>query len=126
MMAGVQYPPPENPHPLPCKPPKNSRPSSHQAVVRWKKEWNNPAGSSQYRGEATDEDFGGKEMAASQLNKIIQQLRTTLVRRNAAGDTDADLLQRYLQQRDETAFEVLLQGMAQWFWGCAAGAGQRA
>ena len=109
VMASLQGTLPENPNPLPCKPPKNGRPSSHQAVVPWKKEWNNPAGSSQYRGEATDEDFGGKEMAAGQLNKIIQQLRTTLVRRNAAGETDADLLQRYLQQRDETAFEVLLR-----------------
>jgi RNA polymerase sigma factor (sigma-70 family) len=47
-------------------------------------------------------------MAAGKLSKIIQNLRSALVRGEAAKGTDADLLQRYLRQRDEAAFETLL------------------
>jgi RNA polymerase sigma factor (sigma-70 family) len=43
------------------------------------------------------------------LNKALRQLRGALVRRDTAGLTEADLWERYVQGRDEAAFEALLR-----------------
>src|SRR6266404_4660716 len=59
--------------------------------------------------EAAHLDFGVDKMGAGQLNKVIDHLRSVLVKQEAAGITDADLLKRYAQQRDEAAFELLLR-----------------
>jgi DNA-directed RNA polymerase specialized sigma subunit len=48
-------------------------------------------------------------MAEAQLHNIIQHLRSVLVQQDAARKTDGELLQRYLQQRDEAAFETLVR-----------------
>ena len=74
-----------------------------------RKKWKKPAGSDQYIIEATDADFGANEMAEAELHKVIQHLRSVLVKQDAARMTDGDLLQRYLQQRDEAAFEALVR-----------------
>ena len=48
-------------------------------------------------------------MPVSQLNKVIQQVRTALEKEQVAGLLDAVLLKRYVQQRDDTAFEALVR-----------------
>jgi hypothetical protein len=48
-------------------------------------------------------------MAATQVRKFVCQLRGVLARRDTAGLTDADLWQRYVQKRDEGAFETLVR-----------------
>src|SRR5580704_7503228 len=48
-------------------------------------------------------------MAIAGMNKVIGQLRSVLDKRDAAGLKDGDLLNRYLQQRDEAAFEALVR-----------------
>jgi RNA polymerase sigma factor (sigma-70 family) len=47
-------------------------------------------------------------MATADLNKIIGQLHSILEKHDIDGLSDGDLLKRYLQQRDETAFEALV------------------
>jgi RNA polymerase sigma factor (sigma-70 family) len=59
--------------------------------------------------EAAHMDPGVNKMATGQLNKVIDHLRSVLVKQEAAGITDADLVKRYVQQRDEAAFELLLR-----------------
>ena len=59
--------------------------------------------------EPAHEDFGVDNMGAGQLNKVIDHLRSVLSKQQAAGITDADLVKRYAQQRDEAAFELLLR-----------------
>src|SRR6267378_2429308 len=48
-------------------------------------------------------------MAATDLNKAVENLRGALVEQDAAGATDGDLLTRYVRLRDETAFEMLVR-----------------
>jgi len=48
-------------------------------------------------------------MATAELNKVIGHLRNVLRKQDAAELADGDLLKRYLQQRDETAFEALVR-----------------
>src|SRR5262245_53172957 len=47
-------------------------------------------------------------MSARHLTSTLRQLRRCLARPDAAGATDAELLQRFVSQRDETAFELLV------------------
>src|SRR5581483_12325822 len=47
-------------------------------------------------------------MAHERLQGVIQHLRTTLAARNSAGVPDARLLERFLRQQDEAAFELLV------------------
>src|SRR6184192_2698146 len=47
-------------------------------------------------------------MAVGQLSTVVQQLRCLLNRR-ATEATDESLLESFLQQRDETAFEALVR-----------------
>src|SRR5229473_8244820 len=48
-------------------------------------------------------------MATAELNKVIGHLRSVLSKQDAAELTDGDLVKRYLQQRDEAAFEALVR-----------------
>jgi RNA polymerase sigma factor (sigma-70 family) len=48
-------------------------------------------------------------MAAEQLSQVVRHLRGILVNREAAETPDADLLQRYVHDRDESAFETLVR-----------------
>ena len=48
-------------------------------------------------------------MAAMQVRKFVCQLRGVLARRETADLTDADLWQRYVRDRDESAFETLVR-----------------
>jgi DNA-directed RNA polymerase specialized sigma24 family protein len=48
-------------------------------------------------------------MAAGQMNKAIEHVRSILAKHDVAGMTDGDLFDRYLHGRDETAFEALMQ-----------------
>src|SRR5205807_1839110 len=49
----------------------------------------------------------GPPMARGQLDTVIRRLRQ-LVEAQAGGPTDAQLLERFVQQRDEAAFELLV------------------
>src|SRR6266511_1257194 len=46
-------------------------------------------------------------MAFRRTNRVVQQLRTAVLR-DGAGPTDGQLLERFVAQRDEAAFEALL------------------
>jgi RNA polymerase sigma factor (sigma-70 family) len=48
-------------------------------------------------------------MAATQFSKVVRQLRGVLARLDTVGLTDADLWERYVQERDEAAFETLVR-----------------
>lgn len=47
-------------------------------------------------------------MASGQLNSLLRQLRRVVLPRASDGLTDAQLLERFLQSRDEAAFELLV------------------
>ena len=49
-------------------------------------------------------------MAKSELGTVLFNLRRTLLRREEAGLADATLLDRFVSERDESAFEALLRG----------------
>jgi RNA polymerase sigma factor (sigma-70 family) len=48
-------------------------------------------------------------MMASQLSKVVEHLRSVLVKQDAASVPDGDLLKRYVRDRDEIAFEALVR-----------------
>jgi RNA polymerase sigma factor (sigma-70 family) len=48
-------------------------------------------------------------MVAYALNRVIEHLRQAAARQHGAGLADGDLLERYIDRRDEAAFEVLLR-----------------
>jgi RNA polymerase sigma factor (sigma-70 family) len=48
-------------------------------------------------------------MTAVPLSQVIRRLRGALVGQGAAGQTDSDLLGRYVRHRDEAAFEALVR-----------------
>src|SRR5579884_3737996 len=47
-------------------------------------------------------------MATTQLQGVLQHLRLVLAARSAVGVPDAQLLERFIRQRDEAAFELLV------------------
>jgi hypothetical protein len=47
-------------------------------------------------------------MAGGQLDTLVRYLRRAARPRPAGGRTDAELLERFVRDRDETAFEVLV------------------
>jgi RNA polymerase sigma factor (sigma-70 family) len=47
-------------------------------------------------------------MAVRHLSRLVERLRTALVKQEGAA-TDADLLSRFLRQQDEAAFEALVR-----------------
>src|SRR5205807_662889 len=48
-------------------------------------------------------------MKATHLNKVIEHLRSVFAKQDAGGITDAALWQRYVNNRDEAAFELLVR-----------------
>jgi hypothetical protein len=48
-------------------------------------------------------------MATSQLSRVLQHLRRIHLLREDDNLSDGELLERFFQHRDQTAFEVLLQ-----------------
>jgi DNA-directed RNA polymerase specialized sigma24 family protein len=48
-------------------------------------------------------------MAEAELHRVLQHLRNVLIQQDAGRMTDEDLLRRYLEQRDEAAFEALVR-----------------
>jgi len=48
-------------------------------------------------------------MATIGLNRVIEHLRRTVIRQDGAGLADGDLLERYIDRRDEAAFEALVR-----------------
>ena len=48
-------------------------------------------------------------MRENHLNKVIEQLRSVFVKQAAGGITDAELWKRYVNDRDEAAFELLMR-----------------
>jgi RNA polymerase sigma factor (sigma-70 family) len=56
-------------------------------------------------------------MAASQLTKVIQHLRSVTLRQDGAGLTDRQLLDCFIERRDEAAFSALVQRHGQTVWG---------
>ena len=55
-------------------------------------------------------------MAKSPITEVIQQLRRLACLRNACELPDGQLLERYLTQHDEAAFEILLQRHGPMVW----------
>jgi RNA polymerase sigma factor (sigma-70 family) len=49
------------------------------------------------------------EMATRQLNEFMRHLRRVLDRQDASGIADGELVRRYVERRDEAAFEALLR-----------------
>src|ERR671929_172825 len=54
-------------------------------------------------------DNGASDMAAGQLSGVVRQLRRAALLQDGGGMTDGQLLDRFLTQRDEAAFEALLR-----------------
>lgn len=48
-------------------------------------------------------------IAHDPLNKVIEHLRFLLKKQDAVGKPDGELLRRYVQERDEAAFEALVR-----------------
>jgi RNA polymerase sigma factor (sigma-70 family) len=56
-------------------------------------------------------------MATIQLSEFLQHLRRSVVQRDGAGLTDAQLLERFLAHRDEGAVAALVQRHGPMVWG---------
>ena len=48
-------------------------------------------------------------MATAQINTVIRHLRRAVLRQDAAGRTDGQLLTSFIEQKDEAAFEALVR-----------------
>src|SRR5262245_35274766 len=55
-------------------------------------------------------------MATGQLHLLLEHLRATLALRDAVALTDGQLLERFVTQRDEAAFEVLVRRHGTMVW----------
>src|ERR1700736_1405558 len=56
-------------------------------------------------------------MATNQLSQVIQTLRQATLPHEGAGLTDGQLLERYVQSREETAFAALVHRHGPMVWG---------
>src|SRR5437773_436107 len=56
-------------------------------------------------------------MATTQTNKVIQHLRRTVLLQDAAGLTDGQLLDGFIELQDETAFVTLVKRHGPMVWG---------
>src|SRR5437868_5190588 len=52
---------------------------------------------------------GGRRLGTAQLNTVFQHLRRVVLLRDGAGMTDGQLLDAFITQRDEAAFEALVR-----------------
>jgi RNA polymerase sigma factor (sigma-70 family) len=59
----------------------------------------------------------GMDMATSQTSEVIQHLRRMLLPRDGAGRTDGQLLEDYLNRRDEAALTALVRRHGPMVWG---------
>src|SRR5262249_44200310 len=59
----------------------------------------------------------GNDMAISQMSEVIRHLRRTVLLRDGAGLTDKQLLENYLNRRDEAALEALVRRHGPMVWG---------
>src|SRR5438046_878097 len=46
---------------------------------------------------------------AAELNRVVEHVRSVLVKQGTDAMTDGDLVKRYREQRDEVAFEALVR-----------------
>ena len=66
-------------------------------------------------------------MATAQMDAVIRQLRRTVLRQDAAGWTDGQLLAAFIDRKDEAAFEALVRRHGSMVFGvCRRVVGQRA
>ncbi|HEV3145018.1 MAG TPA: sigma-70 family RNA polymerase sigma factor [Gemmataceae bacterium] len=56
-------------------------------------------------------------MAAGPMNEVVQHLRRTVLRQDGAGLNDGQLLECFLQQRDDAAFAALVRRHGPMVWG---------
>src|SRR5215467_2955597 len=56
-------------------------------------------------------------MATSQISEVIQHLRRAVLLRDGAGLTDEQLLEDYIERREEAALAALVQRHAPMVWG---------
>src|SRR5205085_9860378 len=56
-------------------------------------------------------------MATSQMSDVIQHLRRTVLLRDGAGLTDGQLLEDYINRRDEAALAALVRRHGPMVWG---------
>jgi len=56
-------------------------------------------------------------MATNQTSKVIQHLRSTVLLQDGAGLTDGQLLDRFIEQRDDVAFAALVKRHGPMVWG---------
>jgi RNA polymerase sigma factor (sigma-70 family) len=56
-------------------------------------------------------------MAASQMHRVVQHLRRAVLLQEGAGLTDGQLLECFIEHRDETAFAVLVRRHGPMVWG---------
>src|SRR5216684_2337975 len=56
-------------------------------------------------------------MATSQMSEVIQHLRRTVLLRDGAGLTDAQLLEGFITRREEAALAVLVRRHGPMVWG---------
>jgi RNA polymerase sigma factor (sigma-70 family) len=73
-----------------------------------RKAWINPLDFCQYK-IARNDRRGARDMATDQLSQVVQHLRSLVANRETEGIPDADLLKRYVHERDEAAFETMVR-----------------
>src|SRR5262245_50388720 len=56
-------------------------------------------------------------MALKTADRVLGQLRRSVLVQNEAGQSDAELLNRFIGQRDHSAFEVLVRRHGPMVWG---------
>jgi RNA polymerase sigma factor (sigma-70 family) len=66
-----------------------------RALYRWK--------------PVVDDPLGQIQMASSQMNGVLRHLRRAALRLDGGGQTDGQLLERFLTGREEAAFEALVR-----------------
>ena len=67
--------------------------------------------------ETGDDTHEGSNMAASQINEVLQQLRTAVLLQDGAGLTDGQLLGCFIEHQDDAAFAALVRRHGPMVWG---------
>jgi RNA polymerase sigma factor (sigma-70 family) len=58
-----------------------------------------------------------KDMPSSHVTRVVEHLRKTLLLRDGVGLSDGQLLDRYVETREEAAFEILVRRHGPMVWG---------